>query len=51
MIGTETSLVEGVLVKGQENEDIGTLISDLSDKLAKQLVTSGPKLMAPPETR
>jgi hypothetical protein len=46
IIGTETSLVEGVLVKGEENEDVGTLVASLADKLGKQLVTSGPKLIA-----
>jgi len=49
MIGTETTLVEGVLVKGQENEDLGTLLTSMSDKLGKQLVASGPKLVAPPD--
>ena len=49
MIGTETTLVEGVLVKGQENEDLGTLLAAMSDKLGKQLVVSAPKLVAPPD--
>ena len=49
IIGTETSLVEGVLVKGKENDDVGTLVAALSEKLNKQLVESGPKLVAQPE--
>ena len=45
MIGTETSLVEGVLVKGKEDDDTGALVTALADKLATQLVESGPKLV------
>jgi hypothetical protein len=49
IIGTETSLVEGVLVKGKENDDVGLLVAALSDKLGKQLAESGPKLVAGPD--
>jgi hypothetical protein len=50
VIGTETSLVEGVLVKGDKNADTASLVIDLSHKLAEKLRQSGPKLVAAPET-
>jgi hypothetical protein len=47
IIGTETSLVEGILVKGNKDAETGTLVAELSQKLADRLRTSGPKLVAP----
>jgi len=46
IIGTETSLVDGVLVKGKHGDDLGDLIMQLSDKLQTRIRTSGPKLIA-----
>jgi len=46
LIGTETSLVEGVLVKGDKDGSLGDLLMQLSDKVAKRLRDAGPKLVA-----
>jgi TolB-like protein len=46
LIGTETSLVEGVLVKADHDADVGDLIIDLAKKIADTLQTSGRKLIA-----
>ena len=45
LIGTETSLVDGVMVKGSQ-ADVGKLIVELSEKLAVRLHEVGPKLVA-----
>jgi TolB-like protein len=46
IIGTETSLVDGVVVKGKETDDMGDLVMKLSDKLADRIRTAGPRLIA-----
>lgn len=46
VIGTETSLVEGVLVRGKLDDDIGVLVTELAGKLQKRLAESGPNLTA-----
>jgi TolB-like protein len=46
LIGTETSLVEGVLVKGDRDGSLGDLLMQLSDKVAKRLRDAGPRLIA-----
>jgi TolB-like protein len=46
IIGTETSLVDGIVVKGKQGDDIGDLLMQLSDKLADRIRTAGPKLIA-----
>jgi hypothetical protein len=46
LIGTETSLVEGVIVKDGANADIGELVVELAEKLAQRLREAGPKLVA-----
>ena len=46
LIGTETSLVDGVLVKGNLSADIGQLVVELAEKLAARVRESGPKLVA-----
>ena len=46
LIGTETSLVEGVLVKGDSNVDVGELLMDLATQIGDRLRTAGPKLVA-----
>ncbi|HSZ55555.1 MAG TPA: CsgG/HfaB family protein [Tepidisphaeraceae bacterium] len=46
LIGTETSLVQGVLVKGDSNGNIGNMLMDLSDKVAGRLREKGPALIA-----
>ncbi len=47
LIGTETSLVEGVLVKDESPAKLGELVVQLSDKVAAKLRQVGPKLVAP----
>ncbi len=49
IIGTETSLVEGVLVRGAADADTSALVSELAEKLATRLRESGPKLVAQPD--
>lgn len=46
MISTETSRVEGVLVRGKLEDDIGRLIIELGEKLQKRLNENGGKLAA-----
>lgn len=46
LIGTETSLVEGVLVKGDKDGSLGDLLMQLADKVAHRLRDRGPKLVA-----
>jgi TolB-like protein len=49
IIGTETTLVDGVLVKDKQDADVGTLVSQLSSKLADRIRTKGPDLIAATE--
>ncbi len=46
LIGTETSLVEGVMVKDAASADMSALVVQLSEKLAAKLRQVGPKLVA-----
>lgn len=46
IIGTETTLVEGVLVKVKAGTDTGALLLDLSEKLQARLAEAGPRLVA-----
>ncbi len=46
LIGTETSLVEGVLVKGKRTADVGELVVQLGEQLSTRLRERGPKLVA-----
>lgn len=46
LIGTETSLVEGVLVKGDAGADVGELLMDLALQIGERLQTAGPRLVA-----
>ncbi|MDB5323581.1 MAG: hypothetical protein JWN40_5212, partial [Phycisphaerales bacterium] len=46
LIGTETSLVDGIIVKGEKDADLGGLVMQLSEKLAKRLPEAAPKLIA-----
>lgn len=46
LVGTETSLVEAVLVKGDKNADTGDLLMKLSEKVAAKLKEKGPALVA-----
>lgn len=46
LIGTETSLVEGVLVKGDKDANLGDLMMKLADKVAQRLRSRGSKLVA-----
>ena len=49
LIGTETSLMKGVLVKAKLNGDMAELVGLLSEKVAQQLVEAGPQLVAAPD--
>ncbi len=49
IIGTETSLVDGVLVKDVQDADVGTLVMKLSEKLAEHVRANGPKLIGLPD--
>ena len=46
IIGTETSLVEGLLVKGDTNGEVGDLVIELATKVGERLREAGPKLVA-----
>ena len=46
LIGTETSLVEGVMVKDAADADLGAMVMALSEKLAQKIRQSGSKLVA-----
>jgi TolB-like protein len=46
IIGTETGLVDGVLVKGAEDTDIGVLVASLTDKIAGRITKDGGRLIA-----
>ena len=46
MMGTETSLVQGVLVKGESNANVANLLMDLSQKVADKLREKGGSLIA-----
>jgi hypothetical protein len=46
LIGTETSLVDGLLVKGEEGGDLGELIVRMAEKVGQRLREAGPKLVA-----
>jgi len=46
VIGTETSLVEGVLVKTDADQDMDDLVTKLAVELAEKLRKTGPKLVA-----
>jgi hypothetical protein len=49
IIGTETSLVESVVVKDAVPGDMGAMVVQLSEKVAATLRQSGPKLVAAPD--
>ncbi len=46
IIGTETSLVDGVMVKGPDDSDVGKLVVDLTDKIADRITRDGGRLIA-----
>jgi TolB-like protein len=46
LIGTETSLVEGVMVKDAAAADVGGMVVTLSEKVAQKIRQVGPKLVA-----
>ncbi|MGD0770272.1 MAG: CsgG/HfaB family protein [Tepidisphaeraceae bacterium] len=46
LIGAETSLVQGVLVRGDKDADLAPLVLSLSDKVAAKLRETGPQLVA-----
>lgn len=46
MIGTETSLVEAIMVKGPEENGIDKLMLQLSEKIVTRLREKGPRLVA-----
>ncbi|MGD8453802.1 MAG: CsgG/HfaB family protein [Phycisphaerae bacterium] len=50
LIGTETSLVDGVLVKKEGDADMGELVMELAAKVAQRLREVGPRLVADEDT-
>ena len=46
LIGTETSLVEGVLVQGDSGEEMAKLLMELATQIGDRLRAAGPKLVA-----
>ena len=46
IVGVETSLVEGVIVKDDNNADVGVLVMQLSEKLIRKINESGPAMVA-----
>jgi TolB-like protein len=46
IIGTETSMVDGIVVRGKQTDDLGDLLMKLADKLAARIRSSGPRLIA-----
>jgi len=46
IIGTETSLVEGVLVKADQTAEVGMIVERLSSKIIERIQAIGPKLVA-----
>jgi TolB-like protein len=49
LIGTETTLVEGVLVKGEASGAIDELVLSLAEKIAEKLYAEGPTLVGKPD--
>jgi TolB-like protein len=49
LIGTETTLVDGVLVKADTNAAFDELVLELATKVAQRLKDAGPKLVASPD--
>ena len=49
LIGTETSLIEGVMVKDSSSADLGAMVVSLSEKVARKVREVGPKLVAVPD--
>ncbi len=47
IIGTETTLVDGLLVKGRAGGDLGELAMELAEKLPQRLRESAPRLLPP----
>ncbi|QOV89577.1 CsgG/HfaB family protein [Humisphaera borealis] len=45
LIGTETSIVKAVMAKGKPDEDIGTLLVTVADKISTTLRTQGQALL------
>jgi hypothetical protein len=46
LIGTETSIVQGVLIHGDKDADLAPLVLSLADKVGEKLRDSGAKLVA-----
>lgn len=46
LVGTETTLVEGIVVKGAKEADTAELIMQLAEKVSERLRTTGGKLVA-----
>lgn len=51
LIGTETTLVEGVMVKEPTDADLGTMVAELSKKIRQRIREKGPELTASPDRR
>ena len=49
LIGVETGLVDGIIIKGERDAEVAGLIMQLSEKLAKRIPLAAPKLIASDE--
>jgi len=49
LVGVETSLVDGIVVKGSSDAEIGPLVMQLAERLARRIPESGPRLIASEE--
>ncbi len=49
VIGTETTLVEGVLVKGELDAPLDAMVFELVEKLTEKIIAKGPALIASPD--
>lgn len=49
LIGTETTLVDGIVVKGPREADTAELVMQLAEKVADRLRAAGPRLVAADE--
>jgi TolB-like protein len=50
VIGTETSLVDALVVRGDKDADVAALVVQLSEALSTRLSEAGPRLVAAEET-
>ena len=50
LVGTETSILDGFIIKGDKDAGIGELMTQLGQKVAEHVRKEGPRLLASPDT-